>query len=649
MNRARMTMPRLLCLAILIASAIALPARAIVNPSLQPDGILERYLVVVVLRVDAVDELNHTATMSVMRVIKGDFPAKRVNITLGETTFSVGEQVLAYVGGKGRASAKNILIYPGGGLWKTAQILVGGDPASPKWRWIADLSRSEMGGTFNGHVERLAEMMDDAVAGRYFFPALSAVQFRSDLVVDRLPQALLGVAIFDVNGDGQADLYACSDGGDRVYLQTASMVFTESSKALGIEGVASASVNIADVNADGRPDLLAGRQILLQMDDGIYYKSEVLPAAATQQIKSSAFVELNGDGYPDVLIARLEGGLHAFLNPGAAGGAFSDATVQLGLDREECGAKQVGFFCAGDWDGDGRTDLFFAVDRGRFLIQQTNGTFLPLPNSPRLNFKTGGESLGLTGAGCFAPLWTPTSSDLIVSTDGNMRFVVNEAGQARDYARYGNEIEEGSDAHLATIAEDLDADGNVDVYCASREDNMHMLYINRGHGSFTVPTKYRKGDNAVFPGEASARATWGVATGDVDGDGANDLLLGMADGSLVLLINEVLSRRFDRTNPTWHEQKLQATKIVSVTVTGRIGVLGAKIILSDAKGVVGQRVIGANIATGCRGPDTINLAVRETAGGHRLTVRFSDGTIQEWPVDLSGPERHLRILAERKP
>ena len=645
-----MSRPHPLSIALALMLLLPTQAWAIVNPSLQPDGILERYLVVLLLRVDAVDDAQHSATLSVTQVIKGEYAAKEVRIALGESSLTPGEQVLAYVGGKGRASARNILLYPGGGRWKSAQIQEDTDPLHPQWTWTADLSRVEMGGTFNGRVDRLAEMMVDAASGRYFFPAVPVAQFRTDLVVDHLAGPVDGVAIYDLNGDGRPDLYACSEGGDRVYLQTAPMVFTESRKALGLDGLASSSISVADVDADGRPDLLVDGRIFLQQANGNFAASSLLPASANAQVKCAAFVEMNGDGYADVVIARLDGGLHVYLNPSKAGGAFSDATERLGLDREDLGATKTGFFCAGDWDGDGHTDLFFAVGKGLLLLQDTKGGLAMRVITLRHDFKTGGEAQGLTGSGCFAPLWTPGGNDLVFSTDANEKLVVSDGGTPRDFSTYGNEIEEGSDAQLTTVAEDLDMDGNVDVYCASREDNMHMLYCNRGYGSFTVPTKYRKGDEAVFLGEATRRAAWGVAVGDVDGDGANDLLMGMRDGAVALVMNDVLAKRFTKEQPKWHEKKLQGTTILSVTVTGRIGVVGAAVILSDGNGtVVGRRVLGANIGTGGCGPNTVNLAVRETAGAHTLTVIFSDGTKQTWPVELSGTERHLSLTASRKP
>jgi hypothetical protein len=57
--------------------------------------------------------------------------------------------------------------------------------------------------------------------------------------------------------------------------------------------------------------------------------------------------------------------------------------------------------------------------------------------------------------------------------------------------------------------------------------------------------------------------------------------------------------------------------------------------LEDPAGhVVGRRDIASNVATGCRGPDTVNLAVREP-GKLVLRVRFSDGKVRTWPVTLA--------------
>jgi hypothetical protein len=97
------------------------------------------------------------------------------------------------------------------------------------------------------------------------------------------------------------------------------------------------------------------------------------------------------------------------------------------------------------------------------------------------------------------------------------------------------------------------------------------------------------------------RAGETLAAGDVDGDGVADLLLGGVDGSVTL---------------------------------------------ADAQGrIVGRRDLGNNVCTGCCGPTTVNLAVREP-GQYVLGVCFSDGHERKWPADLREQKR-LFLEADR--
>ncbi|MDA3961479.1 MAG: hypothetical protein PF961_11865, partial [Planctomycetota bacterium] len=50
--------------------------------------------------------------------------------------------------------------------------------------------------------------------------------------------------------------------------------------------------------------------------------------------------------------------------------------------------------------------------------------------------------------------------------------------------------------------------------------------------------------------------------------------------------------------------------------------------------VVARRRIGANTASGCRGPDAVTVAVRQ-AGAYTVQVRWSDGAESSMPVDIS--------------
>jgi len=116
-------------------------------------------------------------------------------------------------------------------------------------------------------------------------------------------------------------------------------------------------------------------------------------------------------------------------------------------------------------------------------------------------------------------------------------------------------------------------------------------------------------------------------------------VLGGADGSLRLIPNDSLRLRQPKENQSLDEVLLAKVGILSVHVRGKRGVLGARVTLADSQGkIVGMRDIGANIATGCRGPDTVNLAVQEP-GKCLLTVRYADGKVRAWPLTLQPSKR----------
>ncbi len=151
----------------------------------------------------------------------------------------------------------------------------------------------------------------------------------------------LGVVASDLNGDGCPDLYVANDfqEDDFLYINNCNGTFTESgAMALGHTSHASMGVDAADVNNDGRPDLMV---------------LDMLPEQETI-LKTSA----NAESF-DVYLQKLEAGYHP---------QYARNTLQLNRGRRRF--SEIGYLTgvyATDWswaplfadlDNDGYKDLF---------------------------------------------------------------------------------------------------------------------------------------------------------------------------------------------------------------------------------------------------------------------------------------------------
>jgi len=649
---------RILITATLALLLIATAVEALVNPSLQPIHLYDRYKVVLVGKVVAADLTNEDEDvesgkikLKVTGVCKGQFAGKEIVVDVparnsrSQPKHEANEDwniwdvaykdrtFIAFVGKKRRRGENEILLYCGERQWHHARITDKAKAAG--WTYQAS-SAQVMVGTFNGASTRLADMMIDTKNGTAFFPADVNVRLNQDVVIGKTPGPAGGVALFDIDGDGDLDVLACSLKGIRAYLQEGRMKFADRTEKLGLKGVSGMSCSFADVNGDGLSDLLVDTQLFLKTEKG-FAKTKSPVGELDKPLKVSSFVELDGDGNPDILLSCVDGGLTALLGDGKGG--FTDATEKLGLAGKECGAGGNGYFAPGDWNGDGRTDLYYATGKGLILVQDKTGAFAPRKHKLAFDYRCPPDyKPGKTGAGCFGAVWKQDALDIISPGDSSLAVVANVDGSAADVSIDGNEIGLCAARQIATLVEDLNMDGYADLYTISRDVNQkNQFHTNRGYGSFMDAMLY---NDAAF-GDAHGKGAWGAAAGDINGDGMNDLLLGHVDGSITVMLSGAAEIRKVTEHPTYHAGKLQQTCIVSVKLKGR-GTLGADVRLVDGKGaIVLRRSVGTQVLTGCRCPDAVNLAVRE-AGDYSLQVRFADGTVRKKRLTV-GKDKHVSL------
>ncbi|MCP5156362.1 MAG: VCBS repeat-containing protein [Ectothiorhodospiraceae bacterium] len=365
------------------------------------------------------------------------------------------------------------------------------------------------------------------------------------------------IALGDVDGDGDFDaVVAVEQGGrNRLYLNDggATPFAGALGRDIGIDTDDTLAIALADVNRDGRLDVIAGnagQRNRLYLNNGTgdpfagVVGTDIGPEA--ELTRSIAVGDVNRDGRLDVVAGNADGGAVRWYAAGAGPDPFAGA-VGVAITTEVADLVAVRL---GDTDRDGDLDLVVARSDGPLVNLPGNGGPEPFAGA-----------VAQTIVDDAGPVRAVELID--VDRDGHLDVVVG-----RDSASVSNEVYLNAGARRAFVGiatgtlgaagvrgvavADLDRDGAPDIVTVGQGGAL----LHRGDGRF-APIAGAATASAVGTGQDALLA---VVAGDVDGDGRLDLVT----------IGEAVAPRFHRNAGGADPFAAAGTPIGSVPATSAV-------------------------------------------------------------------------------
>jgi hypothetical protein len=365
----------------------------------------------------------------------------------------------------------------------------------------------------------------------------------------------LSVAVADIDQDGDLDIIAGQSRHEgTIYLNDGQATFAQESDCNAHDAVrcfGSASEDIqsvaaGDMNSDGHLDIVIGNasgQNRIHFNDGagnfvvapltnpdlVGCTLEGVECVGTiNQTSSIALGDINGDGLLDVVAGNDDSQNIISLNRGA--GDFYHGDVSCGSTPDT--------ICIGS-EGDTTTSVAIGDlnQNGHLDILVGNrGTFNTLSNRYQgaenyIAFNDGSGNFDTTSIYTLPFATTPDATNSVapgdLDHDGDLDIIIGNSGEQNTLylndgaggfsppARFGSSTSAAQGIALA----DIDSDSDLDVLIGNAS-LQNEIYINNGAGdiatSSTTTQLFGSGDDH----------TRSIATGDMDGDGTLDLVLG---------------------------------------------------------------------------------------------------------------------------
>ena len=343
----------------------------------------------------------------------------------------------------------------------------------------------------------------------------------------------MGLAAGDIDNDGDVDVYVTNYGSGHLYLNEGGGQYSNVTGASGaaLSGWPS-SAAFVDYDRDGFLDLFVTRYVAFDPEKKC----------------------LSRAGRPDVCGPKAFEPVADVLFHNQGDGTFLDVSVAAGIASKQ--AAGLGVVCE-DFNGDGLIDIYVANDAyaNNLWINQGDGTFKDAG-------LVQGAALGMNGraeAGMGVVVGDfneDESLDLFVTHlegESNTLYLGRTNGRGFQVATTVSGLAASSIPYtgFGTVAFDVELDGDLDLLVVGGQvvldeanpDSLapepwsclaekNLLYLNDGNGRFTARTELAGALGS------NAEVSRGLAVGDIDGDGDQDVVVCNIESPARVFLNE---------------------------------------------------------------------------------------------------------------
>ena len=360
-----------------------------------------------------------------------------------------------------------------------------------------------------------------------------------------------GIAIGDLDGDGKPDFVVTNNAANTISVFRNTSVgdsISANSFAAGVNfttGTNPSGIALGDLDGDGKLDIVVSDGIsgTISVFRNTSVSGSITAGSFSSKIDFAtggsgsgvAIADLDGDGRPDIVVTNRNSSTVSVLRNTSSSGAISFSTnVDFPTGPLPYGVAVV------DLDGDGKLDLVVANtgENALSLFRNTStpGSITASSFASRVNIATSGVPIAVVAA----DLNKDGKPDIISANTGDSTISVFQNNSTSGSITNGS-FAAGIDFKLsaapnAIAVGDLNGDGLPDVAVTNGNSNTLSVFLNANNagGNVTNNSFASRVDYAV------GTDPYGLAIGDLNGDGRPDLVATNSGGNTVSVLPSVV-------------------------------------------------------------------------------------------------------------